>query len=117
MDKFANTLIEDVYQGYFDEETTFTQWEDNSVSCLHETLDYQINTMWVSARKKLLGKFGYAKAIKLYLDRGYELSDKTEEDIECVLLFVVIEDYIDNHCDYSFENLQEYYKASSKENK
>jgi hypothetical protein len=114
MDKFANTLIEDVYQGYFDEDTTFTQWEDNSMSRLHETLDHQINTMWTSARKKLLGKFGYSKAIKLYLDRGYELSSKTEEEIERELLFVVIEDYIDNHCDYSFENLQEYYEASDK---
>jgi hypothetical protein len=114
MDKFANTLIEDVYQGYFDEDTTFTQWEDDSMSHLHETLDHQINIMWTSCRKKLLGKFGYAKAIKIYLDRGYELSSKTEEEIERELLFVVIEDYIDNHCDYSFENLQEYYEVSDK---
>ena len=114
MDKFANTMIEDIYQGYFDEETTFDQWEDKSMDHFHETLDHQINVMWTSARKKLLGKFGYAKAIKLYLDRGFELSSKTEEEIERELLFVVVEDYIDNHCDYSFENLQEYYEASAK---
>lgn len=117
MDKLANTMIENIYEQYFHDESTYQEWEDHSASYLHEVLDHEINIMWVSIRKKLLGKFGFGKAIKLYLDRGYELSNKTEQAIEYELLFVVFEDYIDNHCDYSFENLQEYYKASSKENK
>ena len=112
MDKLANEMIESIYYNYFDEASTFEQWEDRSASNFHEELDNEINTMFASQRKKLLGKFGFAKAIKIYLDRGYELSSKTEEAIEKELLFVAFEDYVDNNCDYSFENLQDYYEKS-----
>lgn len=112
MDKLAKIMIEAIYEGYFHDESTFQEWEDHSASRFHDTLDHNINIMWTSERKRLLGKFGFAKAIKIYLDRGYELSSKTEEAIEKELLFVVFEDYVDNNCDYSFENLQDYYEKS-----
>jgi hypothetical protein len=112
MDKLANTMIKNIYEQYFHDETTFQEWEDHSASWFHEALDNEINIMFSSERKRLLTKFGFAKAIKIYLDRGYELSSKTEEKIECELLFVAFEDYVDNNCDYSFENLQDYYEKS-----